>query len=94
MKKFEMVNMNKLKSNTKALEHLYLVSPAQCKIIGDVSESLTILSKEFERESKGKCIESDEKLQMMALQYYRACQKTEEVFGDALKTLELTDYKF
>jgi len=96
MKKFEfeMTNMKKLKNNASALEHLYLVSPAQCKLIGDVSEALTTLSKEFERASKGKCIESDEKLQMMALEYYRACQKAEEVFGSALEILKLTDFKF
>lgn len=93
MGKFEMKNMNKLKNNTEALEHLYLVSPAQCKLVGDVSEALTTLSKEFEREVEGKDIDTDEKLKMMALAYFRACANAEEIFTNAIKTLNLTGFK-
>ena len=94
MKNFEMVNMNKLKGNVEALEHLYLISPLQCKLIGEVSQALTTLSKEFEKESKGKSIESDEKLQAMTFEYIRACHNVEKVFDDALKTLEISGFKF
>ena len=94
MNKLEMVNMNKLKDNPEALEQLYLISPLQCEVLEEVAGALKILSKEYERETKDKCIESDENLQIMALEYIRACHNAEEVFSNAVKTLELSGYKF
>ncbi|MBD3107185.1 hypothetical protein IEO70_02230 [Bacillus sp. AGMB 02131] len=94
MNKLEMVNMKKLMDNTEALEHLYLVSPSQCTMIQEVAEALKILSKEFDREVEGKVIENDEKLQVMTLEYFKACRNAEEIFSNAVKCCELTGFKF
>jgi len=92
--KFEMKNMNKFKKNEAALEHLSIVSPNMLEILVDVTKAINILNKEFERESEGKDIKEDKKLQLMSLEYLKACNDAEKIFGQAIKILELTGFEF